>query len=302
MHREKGIYALIMSLRAKRSISIGQLGGFTFAPGWYVYLGSAHGGGGIKARTDRHRRSGPTKKKRWNIDYFRQFAPLSEIWFSHQPRLLEHDWAWSVFKMKGAEIPAWGFGAHDCRGRCWSHFFYFIHRPFPAGFRLKLIERKIHARPMYVEFVAPMHRDVLRSSTNATSLVATYDRGRRYLELLRRAHYDGLEPSLREDAFNEFDTDLLGRSIVERLAKKLSIEEEVLRDDAIFAEAVEKVLANCGESALAVLLWRQPEQPRELILELSQASPGTQRRCISGLTSGRIATLNLKQCNSPTRN
>jgi Uri superfamily endonuclease len=48
-------------------IRVGSLGTFTFAPGFYLYIGSARGPGGLRARIERHLRK--DKVKRWHIDY-----------------------------------------------------------------------------------------------------------------------------------------------------------------------------------------------------------------------------------------
>ena len=77
MSPEKGVYALLMRLSRRRKIVIGKMGTFVFSPGWYVYLGSAHGSGGLAARTARHRRLNSQKRKHWNVDYLRPFAPVS---------------------------------------------------------------------------------------------------------------------------------------------------------------------------------------------------------------------------------
>ena len=124
MSPEKGVYALLMRLSRRRKIVIGKMGTFVFSPGWYVYLGSAHGSGGLAARTARHRRLNSQKRKHWNVDYLGPFAPLSEIWYSFAPSSQEHAWASVVGAIPGASVPVPKFGAHDCK-RCVSHLFHF---------------------------------------------------------------------------------------------------------------------------------------------------------------------------------
>lgn len=49
-----GTYVLVIRLREPQEISVGRLGVFPFHHGYYVYIGSAFGPGGLKARIRRH--------------------------------------------------------------------------------------------------------------------------------------------------------------------------------------------------------------------------------------------------------
>ena len=70
----KGTYALVLHLECTEEITVGKLGMFTFPAGYYLYVGSALGPGGLEARLARHRRRG--KKLRWHIDYLLEHAQL----------------------------------------------------------------------------------------------------------------------------------------------------------------------------------------------------------------------------------
>lgn len=120
-----GTYILLIYLRRGASLSIGRLGSHRFSRGWYLYVGSAFGPGGVAARCNHHRRVSP--RPRWHIDYLRAVAPLRAIWYSHQPRRLEHDWAGLLGGALGLSVPVEGFGASDCD--CSSHLFYAASRP-----------------------------------------------------------------------------------------------------------------------------------------------------------------------------
>ncbi len=63
----RGYYALIMKVSSR--LVVRTRGGrvFNLDPGIYVYLGSAKGPGGIRARVARHLRR--NKKAHWHIDY-----------------------------------------------------------------------------------------------------------------------------------------------------------------------------------------------------------------------------------------
>lgn len=137
-HRQ-GIYALILSLPVQQSIIVGRLGTFTFQPGFYIYVGSASGPGGLAGRLKRHCLS-PTAanpfRKHWHIDYLRQHAGVEQIWFAQIDRQHEHTWAEAAGQLPGASIPVPGFGSSDCR--CLAHLFHFVQLPDAAAFRHRL--------------------------------------------------------------------------------------------------------------------------------------------------------------------
>lgn len=58
---------LILSINENLVLSIGSIGYHYFSRGFYAYVGSAKGPGGLKARIRRHLRK--IKKTRWHIDY-----------------------------------------------------------------------------------------------------------------------------------------------------------------------------------------------------------------------------------------
>ncbi len=68
--RDRGAYLAIMRLETQRRLAIGHLGELTFAPGYYVYVGSAMQN--LTARLARHARR--RKRQHWHIDYLRQHA------------------------------------------------------------------------------------------------------------------------------------------------------------------------------------------------------------------------------------
>jgi len=53
---EPGTYALLLKLDKQERITVGRLGTFDFPAGYYLYVGSALGPGGLQARLARHRR------------------------------------------------------------------------------------------------------------------------------------------------------------------------------------------------------------------------------------------------------
>jgi Uri superfamily endonuclease len=116
-----GTYALILQAARPQTITIGSLGTLEVHPGIYVYIGSAFGPGGLKARIGRHLRR--TSVRHWHIDYLKPAAAVKEVWFSYHPTSLEHTWARAFQIAPGAAIPLQRFGSSDCR--CPTHLFYF---------------------------------------------------------------------------------------------------------------------------------------------------------------------------------
>lgn len=152
MNSEPGVYALLMNLRAETHIRIGALGDQVFASGWYVYIGSAHGPGGVKSRATRH--ASRNKRQHWHIDYLTEVAEIREIWFSYAEQAREHDWARVLGELEGGRLPVVGFGSQDCKARCGSHLVHFIDRPCVATFQYELFRRYPDHPPVFVELVA----------------------------------------------------------------------------------------------------------------------------------------------------
>ncbi len=116
-----GTYALMLHLPRRVEITVGRLGRFEFPSGWYVYLGSARGPGGLAARVARHRRS--SKSLHWHVDYLRRRARPVGVWYALGDERRECAWAEALSSLEGASLPVDGFGASDCR--CPAHLVHF---------------------------------------------------------------------------------------------------------------------------------------------------------------------------------
>ena len=114
-----GTYALVLCCASKARVRIGRLGTMQLQRGYYIYVGSALGPGGLRARIAHHQRLSPCPH--WHIDYLRAHTRLHCVWLCYDGRRREHEWARAMRKVKGATIPLPGFGASDCR--CSSHLF-----------------------------------------------------------------------------------------------------------------------------------------------------------------------------------
>ncbi|NNG01060.1 MAG: GIY-YIG nuclease family protein [Desulfobacteraceae bacterium] len=119
-----GTYALILRLPRKTVITIGKLGKIGFSGGWYAYVGSAFGPGGLRARISRHYRR--EKTLHWHIDYLREKSEVTEAWITTDDQRLEHRWAGILAAGPFSGTPVRKFGSSDCR--CISHLFYYCKR------------------------------------------------------------------------------------------------------------------------------------------------------------------------------
>ena len=61
-----GTYALVLCNSSAAALHIGALGTVDFSRGYYVYIGSAFGPGGLKGRFRHH--AAPVKHPRWYVD------------------------------------------------------------------------------------------------------------------------------------------------------------------------------------------------------------------------------------------
>jgi Uri superfamily endonuclease len=125
----QGSYALLLHLAQSQPIEIGRLGSWSLAAGYYLYLGSACGPGGLAARLRRH--LSPEKRPFWHIDYLRQAAEVVAIGYLVDPTRWEHRWAAAAAGLPMASILVPRFGASDCR--CPTHLLYFPERPTAAS-------------------------------------------------------------------------------------------------------------------------------------------------------------------------
>lgn len=143
---ESGIYALIMNSQKPMKVQIGKLGSLQIQPGYYVYVGSAFGPGGLQARINHHLKGGA--RKHWHLDYLRQAVYISEIWYSYGSTKYEHQWAKIFNKGFNAFLPLPGFGASDCS--CTAHLFFFKTKPHLEEFKIQLEEKIPEHEKLYV--------------------------------------------------------------------------------------------------------------------------------------------------------
>ena len=116
MSVRRGTYVLAVHLEAPRRVTVGALGTHDFAPGLYLYAGSAMGG--LDQRLKRH--LSKEKTVRWHIDYLTTVCERSEAYESYPDPVPECEIARTIEACGGVpEMP--GFGCSDCR--CGTHLF-----------------------------------------------------------------------------------------------------------------------------------------------------------------------------------
>ena len=121
MPSSAGTYAIVMRAQDRQQLQIGRLGGVQLSKGWYVYVGSAFGPGGVAARVSRHLQR--HKTRHWHIDHLIWATTVREVWYSQRQRDLEHCWAQAALDQPAAQNLLRGFGASDCQ--CLSHLVRF---------------------------------------------------------------------------------------------------------------------------------------------------------------------------------
>ncbi|NPV84651.1 MAG: GIY-YIG nuclease family protein [Anaerolineae bacterium] len=118
---EGGTYAFLFALGDAVTVRVGRLGVCVFAAGCYVYVGSALGGGGLRARLCRHLKLKQSAKSHWHIDVLRPYyCPLGGYYAVSRERL-ECLWVRRLLALQGVSVPLRGFGASDCRTGCPAH-------------------------------------------------------------------------------------------------------------------------------------------------------------------------------------
>jgi Uri superfamily endonuclease len=124
-----GTYALILFCPRGKLVQIGKLGSLELRRGFYVYVGSALGPGGVRARVTHHEKV--TQRPHWHVDYLRPHTRLERVWYSLGKVSREHHWARVIRALEGASLPIAGFGSSDCR--CAAHLLFFARRPSLGG-------------------------------------------------------------------------------------------------------------------------------------------------------------------------
>jgi len=114
----KGVYSLILGVESDEGLKIGSLGSQWVEKGYYVYIGSAKGPGGVRARLCRHIHG--CGSKHWHIDYLRDIAKPIAFTYCCREKVSE-SWLYEIFAVR-LQPYIKGFGSSD-NPRVYSHLF-----------------------------------------------------------------------------------------------------------------------------------------------------------------------------------
>lgn len=115
MRGTPGAYVLLVSLAEAGNIRVGKRHAQRFAPGLYLYVGSALGG--LESRVARHLCR--QKRLHWHIDYLLEVALVRQVFILPTRQRVECPIACHLATRFEA-VP--GFGCSDCQ--CRSHLFF----------------------------------------------------------------------------------------------------------------------------------------------------------------------------------
>jgi Uri superfamily endonuclease len=141
----KGTYVLIAFVAQMKRLRIGRLGTYDLVPGFYAYVGSAFGPGGLRARIGHHLES--TAAPHWHIDYLLQCAVPTEVWYTTADKKLEHQWAEFLEQAPHFRVAIRRFGSSDYHRSRSSHLFHSKRRPSFRWFQQRIIEQFDNVQP-----------------------------------------------------------------------------------------------------------------------------------------------------------
>ena len=136
---DKGTYIMIAFVAQMKCLEIGRLGIFEIVPGYYAYVGSAFGTGGLRARLSHHLES--TAAPHWHIDYLLGVAEPVEIWCTTGNQKLEHYWSDVLERATVFRVPIPRFGSSDYHRSRASHLFYSKRLPSFRWFQQQLLDQ-----------------------------------------------------------------------------------------------------------------------------------------------------------------
>ncbi len=122
------MYLFRFRLTGPTAVSVGKLGAFTFAAGWYIYTGSAMAG--LRPRLLRHYRGSLSGRLHWHIDYLARLGHDKTFRVMAAGLLTECELNAAVGSLAGARVPAAGLGSSDCA--CGSHLHWLPRKAWPA--------------------------------------------------------------------------------------------------------------------------------------------------------------------------
>ncbi len=131
-----GNYVIVAAPGGAFAFDQKSLGQFHLPAGIYLYCGSAHGPGGLKARIGRHLKR--NTRKFWHFDHLKDHVRILQVWWDVDRDNRECEILQALLKIEGAQIPIKGFGSSDCRRGCPAHLVW-----LPPGSDLRSVSAKL---------------------------------------------------------------------------------------------------------------------------------------------------------------
>jgi Uri superfamily endonuclease len=117
-----GTYLLWLSSPKEVQVTVGKKGCLTLEEnGQYIYVGSARGPGGLRARVNYHLK--PKRVPHWHLDWLHPYVHFTGLIYTTINLITECTWSQVIEKLPGASLPLPGFGASDCNSGCDAHFY-----------------------------------------------------------------------------------------------------------------------------------------------------------------------------------
>jgi hypothetical protein len=135
-------------------------------------------------------------------------------------------------------------------------------KPFPV------VERAFPDRDAVKAYI--IHAQLGRR--NLSPAAESYLRGKRYLETKKQG-------SRTDKTSGQTDQ----KTTAEKLAEEFKVGEKTIRRDARFAEAVDRIVENCGQDAKNLILARDTGLTRGGVLRLARLKPEDQKKFIQEL-------------------
>jgi len=123
----KGTYVLVALVPRRKRLEVGRLGTYDLIPGFYAYVGSAFGPGGLRARLQHHLES--ISEPHWHIDYLLREAEPIEVWYALSDCKLEQHLARVLAESPAFRAAIPRFGSSDYRRSRTTHLFCSKRRP-----------------------------------------------------------------------------------------------------------------------------------------------------------------------------
>jgi sugar fermentation stimulation protein A len=142
--KDRGGYLLILTLKRKKNIHIGELGKVSFRKGFYIYVGSAMAN--LSKRMERHRHL--KKLHHWHIDELRAVAEFHSVLAIRSSTRLECEIAEAVSRIAEWNIPK--FGSSDCS--CQTHLFGMANDPIHSEGFQELLQHFRMDRYLFEEY------------------------------------------------------------------------------------------------------------------------------------------------------